>query len=295
MRWSHETREDGEAAQFHGDPLVAGDLIVTGSDAEPVANLYAFERRTGGLSWKKTVSGGVPVDVLERGSRGYTVGMSGEVFSFDIATGRTIWSFDGPKAVRPGFPLAAALVGDRLAYAARSGDVYALDVETGRVLWKRALGEELNTSLLRVDAHLVVGASSGRLYRLDPGTGSVVATLETGGMTYGTLVAGRGCLVVLWMPGTVACVEPTLKRIRWKQTAAKGFSAFRPLVLDTVVVTGTEDGNVIAYRLEDGKEAWRIPLPGVIRGLGAGGGVLYVGTLKGTVWALPLPSTASVR
>ena len=49
VRWAHDTAPDGEPASFHGDPLVSGDLILTGADAPNLGHLYAFELETGAV------------------------------------------------------------------------------------------------------------------------------------------------------------------------------------------------------------------------------------------------------
>jgi outer membrane protein assembly factor BamB len=53
-----------------------------------------------------------------------------------------------------------------------------------------------------------------------------------------------------------------------------------------VVVAGTESGEVLAFKLSDGTPVWKLKLEGEIKGLGATGNVLYVGTLQGRVYAL---------
>lgn len=288
MRWSHDTRADGPRAEFHADPLVTANLVFAGSDAEPTAHLYAFDPGSGQVVWKTPAPGGVAFGVLAKGGRGFALDMRGQVFSFELATGQRLWTFeDAREEARP--PGAPALAGDRIFFASRSGAVRALDLGSGRVLWKRSLGETLNTSVLVVKSHILVGTMGGRLHRLDAATGVVAGTLETGGPALGTLVEAGGCIVSLSAPATVACVAPDLGRVRWRQTAPEEISSFRPLVLGSLVIVGGNDGAVIAYRLEDGTEIWRRHVRGAARGLGASAGVLYVGTLRGTVSAIRLP------
>jgi outer membrane protein assembly factor BamB len=289
VKWSHDSRADGREAQFHADPLITASLLITGSDAEPTADLYAFDLRSGRVVWKTPAAGGVGFGLLNNGSRGFALDMRGQVFSFELATGRRLWTFDEAREEGSRPPGAPALEGDRLFFASRSGTVYALDSGSGHVVWKRTLGETLNTSVLIVKDHILIGTAGGRLHRLDAATGAVTATLETGGPAFGTLVAAGGCVVSLSAPATVACVEPELGRVRWKQTTPEEISSFRPLVVDKVVVVGGTGGAVIAYRLEDGREIWRRNVRGAARGLGASAGVLYVGTLRGTVSAIQLP------
>ena len=47
VRWSYDTSQDGTTAQFHGDALITDELVVVGSDAQPMGQLYAFDRASG--------------------------------------------------------------------------------------------------------------------------------------------------------------------------------------------------------------------------------------------------------
>jgi outer membrane protein assembly factor BamB len=267
-------------------------LVLTGSDGEPQASLYAFDRSTGHVVWKMPVPGGAPFDLQQRGSRGFALDMRGQVFSFEIATGRRLWTSDDVREEDSRPPGAPTLAGNRLFLASRTGTVCALEADSGRIAWKRSLNEKLNTGALFVEGHILIGTMGRRLYRLDAATGTTVATFETDGTPFGTLVDAGACVVSLQAPDMVACVEPDSGRAKWKQTTPKGISSFRPLIVGRSVIVGSDDGTVVAYALRDGREIWRRQVRGAARGLGVDADVLYVGTLKGTVAAIPLPKQA---
>jgi outer membrane protein assembly factor BamB len=131
-----------------------------------------------------------------------------------------------------------------------------------------------------------------RLYRLDAATGATAATFETDGTPFGSLVNAGACVISLWAPDTVACLESDSWRPKWKQTTPEEISSFQPLIVGRSVIVGSDYGTVVAYALRDGSEIWRRHVRGAARGLGVGGDVLYVGTLKGTVTAISLPKQA---
>jgi len=79
---------------------------------------------------------------------------------------------------------------------------------------------------------------------------------------------------------------------RLYRLAPKEISSFRPLIVGRSVTIGSDDSTVVAYALRDGSELWRRHVRGPARGLGIDGDVLHVGTLKGTVAAIPLPKQA---
>ena len=288
VAWSYDTQADGQRAEFHGDPLITDELVIVGADAEPLAFVYAFDRTTGAVRWKRSFDGGVPVDVVGAGDTVFVVTMRGEPVALDRATGTERWrSSDLPRSPRR--PPGAPHLGRHLVVSSRPGTVVALDPRTGGVVWRQDLSAELNTSVLAAAGALYVGSLGGTLFRLDPATGVERSRVQAPGGLYGTLTAAGECILALSLPNTLTCFTSDLTAARWSVAATKEWSAFRPLVLGDLVLAGNDQGEVLAYRVEDGGEAFRLQAGGVVRGLGHADGVVYVGTLRGEVMAIDLP------
>ena len=68
--WSYDITADGAQRSFHGDPLVAGELILVGTDGDGIGHVYAFEQSTGKVRWKHPVThttergAGLPTDLV---------------------------------------------------------------------------------------------------------------------------------------------------------------------------------------------------------------------------------------
>ncbi|MGH7452108.1 MAG: PQQ-binding-like beta-propeller repeat protein [bacterium] len=71
----------------------------------------------------------------------------------------------------------------------------------------------------------------------------------------------------------------------WRAEAAMEWSSTRPYVWHENVLVGNDLGEVHAFRASDGVIQWSHALGGVIRGIGTTDRVIYVGTLKGLVYA----------
>lgn len=300
IAWSYDTSQDGPSAQFHGDALVTEDLVVVGSDARPMGQLYAFDRASGEARWKIPFPGGVAAELHRHGDAVLAVTMGGEVWAVDLATGYPVWTFEeAPDEARGSLSLNPALAGDRLLVPWRSGAVDALDAATGRHLWRRDLGASLNTSAVVFGGELVVGSQDGRIHRLSPETGEVLASVSVPGMSYGDLTEAGGCLLALSAEGELeesmepegpyhlTCVDPGRAGIRWRHTSDREISTFRPLVHKSLVIAGGPD-TLFALDAADGDLLWEHRIEGVARALGASEGTLYVGSLSGKVLALPM-------
>jgi outer membrane protein assembly factor BamB len=75
------------------------------------------------------------------------------------------------------------------------------------------------------------------------------------------------------------------KAFRWRESTEGPWSSSRPYLLDHAVIAGNERGEVFAFRVSDGSRLWSQKFDGVFRGIGFSEGTLYVGTLKGKVFA----------
>jgi outer membrane protein assembly factor BamB len=291
--WLHDTREEGGEFEFHGDPLVAGPLVLTGSDlriAGSVAYLYAFERETGAVRWKTAVGNGVITDLATFDRLLISVTLGDELLALDSETGDRVWSF-ASGAANDGFILNAspAVRGDRVFFGGLDGAVYALDGRSGRLLWKRELGSRISAGLIAADGGIYAGTSNGRLHLVDPETGDVVEQIETEGAPVGRLALGGPCLLALLGERALACYARTLERPLWVRAGPKPWTSSRPYVWNELALAGNGGGEVFAFRLEDGEVAWSETFGGTIRGIGTSRGGLYVGTLKGEVYARPWP------
>lgn len=173
------------------------------------------------------------------------------------------------------------------------GNLYALDAQTGKAIWKRALGSRISTHVIIADNSLYLGAADNRLYRINPNTGSVVASFSASATPVGTIShIGKSLIVFLNPKGgaggaaTLVCLDNQLTKVQWSQSVAEGWSLTRAPLWRGSVLAGSETGDVIAYSLTDGEKQWSHKFKGVIRSIGGGSDdVLYIGTLSGMVYA----------
>lgn len=295
VRWSYDTQQDGHAVEFHGDPFPVEDLVITGSDFRApggIAHLYAFDRATGKPRWKYQVAVGVGADVQRIGPNVCAMTFGDELICLDWKTGELVWKFaTGHPNEEFLMTSAPAAAGNRVFVGGLDGVVYALDAGSGQVLWKRELGGRISTSMLLAGGSLYAGSSNRHLYRLEPKTGAVTADFAAEEQPTGSLLfADDSLLLFLADPqsGTtrkLACLDASLKAIRWSETASGPWSSSRPYAWNHDVLAGNERGELFGFRIADGSRHWSEKFEGVLRGIGSSDNTLYVGTLKGRVSA----------
>lgn len=265
------------------------DLVITGSDQTPKGYVYAFEKATGRVRWKTAV-GGLETDILRYGDTLIGGATGGRLVSLDIETGNQRWEFTTVTSPYGRFfTNTPALSEDTLYFGGPDGFVYAVSAKSGEAIWKQSFGSRVMTPIRVIGSHLFVGAFDRKVLRLDRASGKVTAELATEDFPHHSLVPAGDSFLVLLGQFTLVSLDSVLTKVEWSHKAPKGWSTFEPLVLDGVVLVGTEEGELFAYRLEDGTEAWSYQVEGVPRSLTVSDSVLYVGTLKGWVYAIEWP------
>lgn len=286
VEWQYDIRKDGEQSQFHGDPLVTDQLLVVGTDGK-VGHVYAFETTTGSVRWKYKVNdSGVASDILRLGKNLYFVTLGNELVCLDLETGKVNWSFrssytGSDTCLTCSSPSAA---GDRVFFGGLDGFAYALDGHEGKLLWKRDLGAKVTTSAAVKERDLYLGTAKRQLFRLNAESGEVLSEIEAKATPYGRLVLSSDSLLAFIGDEFLGSFDLNLTKLRWSAEASKEWTSARPYLWRDLVLAGSHH-ELVAFRSSDGARQWSHQFPETVRGIGTSDDILYVGTLKGPIFA----------
>jgi outer membrane protein assembly factor BamB len=287
-RWSYDIRKDGDQTEVHGDPLITEKLIVIDTDGR-MGHVYAFDRSTGAVRWKyPVVWRGVASDLIRSGENLYALTLDDQLVCLDLETGQVKWSFRSSAPPNLFFWTSSpALLGDRVYFGGMDGIVYALDARSGKLTWKSEVGARVSTSVAVKGGDLYVGTANRHLYRLDAESGKVLADLALEGEPRWRLIAARDSLLVFVGPQILASVDFSLKAVRWSAKASQNWMTARPYLWRDMVLAG-DGSELIAFRASDGVREGSHQFSGTVRGIGVTDDILYVGTLKGPLFAMAI-------
>lgn len=285
VRWSYDIHKDGDQTEFHGDPLITENLIIIGTDGK-MGHLYAFERLTGAVRWKYRVEWrGLASDVVRSGDNVYALTLGDELVCLDLESGAPKWSFRSsapPKLFY--WPSSPMVMDDRVYFGGLDGIAYAVDARSGKLIWKTNLGSRVSTSVASQGRDIYLGTANRHVYRMDANSGKVLADLPVEGEPRWRLLVANDSLLVFLGTQTLASLDLSLKEVRWSAKTSQDWTSARPYVWRDAVLAG-DQSELVAFRTSDGARVWSYPLPGMIRGIGVSGDVLYVGTRKGSIFA----------
>ena len=285
LRWSYDIRQDGEQSQFHGDPLVTDQLVIIGTDGS-MGHIYAFERSTGRVRWKyKVANRGVTTDVIRVGQNIYAVTRRDEMLCLDLDTGKPRWTFlTGASLPDSGWTSSPAVTAERAYFGGLDGFVYALDSNSGQLSWKRDLRAPITTSIVLIGDTVYAGTAQRKLYRINAKSGEVTTSLDLVAEPRSRLIVIPRALLVFLGSNILASIDYSLNKVQWSAKASEEWTSARPYFWNGLVLAG-DRRRLVALRPRDGAQQWSHQFPETVRGIGISNDVVFVGSLKGPIFA----------
>jgi outer membrane protein assembly factor BamB len=298
VRWETKVSPDSDQYFFHGDPLIAGAVIVAGADRPTGASIHALDRATGRELWKHPVGRGVNGPIAGSGGRAYAARFEGQLLSLDIGSGDLRWAVDLKISGMEG----PAAGGGRVFAGTVDGTLHGLNAETGRQEWGINLGAPVSTTVTVSTADLYLGTADGAVHHVDANRGAVLGSRKLDPMLKPTSVPVRTVDSVLVLLAdqaadyrAVVSLAPGLDNVRWRVAADKNWTTSRIFVWGDVIVLGTASGNVDAYCATTGVPAWSRNIKGPVRSVGGAEDILLVGTRNGDLYAMRAPRSCDAK
>jgi len=287
--WLYDVAGDGDAREFHGNPVATKDRVFIPTDGGQIGHIYAFDRVTGDVAWKYAHHGngnsGFTSDLLLDGDRVVGVTVDERIVSLNAASGAELWSFP-IEARRRRVGMSAALANGRVFFGSSNDAVYAIDSQNGKQLWKTQLDAPASTAVAVVGDAIIAGTQGKKLYRLRQSDGRALSTLDLDVVPEDTPVAGNRGVYVM-SEKKVMLVDPKLRRVLWHADSKSKWTSPRPRLWHGWVIVGDRDGTLFALNEATGDVAWSQTIHDKpIRGIGSDDSTLYVGTIDGQVIAL---------
>jgi outer membrane protein assembly factor BamB len=281
--------------------LFTGELVVTGTDVGE-GHVYAFEVGTGDVRWMLRAGRGVATDILRYGDDIFAATLEDSLLCIDLATGVLKWSFGTGAEVSERITMGStpAIAEGVLCFGGLDGFAYAFEPRTGEELWRVPLESQIVTSVLALDDAFLTATADGHVYRIDPLSARIEAKLRVGGRLRGELVPAGDRIIAVraadaWEASLIA-FDRGLERVIWTADPPAGakWTTARPFLHDSWVLVGGPAGRIHGISILDGSIAWDATVDGDrewkkddgIRVFGRHDGVLFIGTIRGMLYAL---------
>ena len=252
---------------------------------------------------------GAPSDPVAWDSLVYIVSYAGHMLALNVATGDTVWTFEGTPPAdstvegllidkpKPGMGKSNPLIhGDLVIFHGTNQKLHALDCRSGDLVWTHFIEVKVTTQIILLQGTVVYGTEKGQLVYVGASDGHTVGEqlLEVtpkremrflhDGLIFLAAQDGKNVREVI-------SIDPLDGREYWSASLddpnpkAAWYSPRVHIWRDNAVV-GSTTGQVTGYRASNGSLSFRFKLDGRIRGIGSHEDILYVGTFEGLLYAL---------
>lgn len=275
---------------FKSSPAVAGGKVFFGSGD---GSLYAVDAKSGVLQWKFATRGVIHSSPAVAGGLVYVGSWDSAVYAIDAESGQQRWVFQaGEDPVlhnQVGFQSSPAVVDGTVYIGCRDAHVYALDAATGKKRWDYPTSKSwvIGTPAVR-DGVVYVGTSDSRRFMaLDARTGRLRFNTIVGGYVFSSAALAGDRAYFGSHNGTLYAVDTKSGAVAWQfRTEGSKKDPLKVLGEDgalnpaafTPVFNDFGDMYIDFYRF--------VSAGGIMSSPAVDRGVVYVGSLDGSLYAL---------
>ncbi len=150
--------------------------------------------------------------------------------------------------------------GDTGYMADYEGTIYAFDVKTGDQRWHRDLNLKLTSGLSLEEGRLLLGSNLGDVIALDPKDGHELWRSKVSSEVLTPPLSQQGLVVVRSIDGHLYALDAANGKRRWIFESSVPLLTLRgnsaPLIVNDMVLMGSDNGKLTALTLKDGIELW---------------------------------------
>lgn len=252
-----------------GSPIVSGEQILVASMKESGRGkgfLESFNLKTGAPNWKSELPTSVKNSPQLSGNNVIAVTVTGEVFAFDLASGKTKWTQSlGDPSER--WVYSAPAIRNGRVFVGSAGWFSALDGETGKELWKLQLDKTQGwsdwisspASPAVDETRVYVGFlwRGGSIAAADQKTGEVIWKSSSSDSPISPLVLdGEGSLFYNSNAGSLVSLNAATGEVLWRFPLGQGWSPAAPLPSGDRIFVSSGSGTCFAVDRKTGQKIW---------------------------------------
>jgi len=241
-------------------PTIDGDIIYIGNyshETDPLNEyIYALDRFTGAVKWKKNIPNGIPESILYNDTHLFFA--SDRVYCLDKQTGQSVWTYDLGS-----LSLTKPILKDGAFFTASSkGCMVKLDIKTGQLVWEKALAAGPWDNSITADGKgrlFLAIAGNNTLNAYDEQTNARLWSFDLEACPLSFNALHKGIVFISDTKGWVYALHSTSGALKWKIKIGEKIDISSPTLARGLVFIGTRDkekGGFFALNEETGRILW---------------------------------------
>lgn len=145
-----------------------------------------------------------------------------------------------------------------------TGQLFAWDIKTGKTRWSKSYSVPASTALVLRDNYLYFGTSNGEIFVVNKKHGKVKWRSSVSSEVLAPPVITKSLVVVQTVDGGLHAINRTTGQRNWFYSREMPVLSLRgtstPLIVGDIVISGADNGKLIALTLNSGAPLWETPI-----------------------------------
>ena len=277
VRWSFKGQ-----ASIESSPIIAGATVFV---ATTNGKLYALDLASGMKKWEYD-AGPLKATPAARNGTVYVGDLKGNFHAVDAVSGKKRWMLSVDADIHG----PANFARDNILFGSDDHHLYCVSAK-GEIVWQCETKEKIRSGPAVHGDHVFVAGCDQALHIIEIATGKEVNAVPLGGHVGASVALAGGHVYVGNMANQFLAVDWNKKNVLWQFEARKGAQPFysSAAVTDDLVIAGSRDKNIRAWKRGAGVPAWEFPTKGRVDSSPVVAGKrVIVGSLDGHLYVLDL-------
>jgi len=235
-------------------PVISGSLFYA---ATYIGDVFAIDTQSGAIKWSyetdHQIVGGpvVAEDAI-------IVASGDKIYKFDSITGTRLWEPVDTSGKIWGTPIVWQ---DTIFFGNLNHKIYSVDLESGDINWEKGFSGAFASTPLAVNDTLYIGSLDNKFYALNINDGSTKWEFETDNWVWTKAAYHQGTVFFGSFGGSVYAINAETGALdagwgRPYQTETGDRIRAMPVIVDDVLVIGSQDDHVYGLDINDGTQSW---------------------------------------
>lgn len=234
-----QTRWKCDAGEIDGEPLLAGDTLVT---VNIPGQVTAIDAKIGKILWEKKLNGSFYNSPAQYGNALYLAADNGRLWSLDINSGKINWQIQ----LEVNIAATPVLDLDRIYIGSPQGRFFALSRADGSVLWQNETTGGIFETASVMENCVYYGTSQGVFYCLDNKDGTILWQYDTGSVIGTSPLVTKDYVLFGTLNRMLMMADRITGEIVW-QFEAKGRIRTTPLIWHNRLIFASEDRYIYGF------------------------------------------------
>jgi eukaryotic-like serine/threonine-protein kinase len=205
------------------------------------------------------------------------------LYAIDVESGTFLWKY----ATKGGIASSPTVIESRVYFGSQDSKLYAVQTDSGQLVWSFSTQAAIYASPRGQFGHVFVGSDDHHFYAVNTQSGRPAWQVDVGARVRSSACIGDELVYFGSEDGVVHALAMD-GNAKWRFLAKRAVTS-TPVVVEGLLVVGSQDWSVYAIDANTGWSAWRFRTrKPIVSTPAVAGNMVYIGSADGSLYAIDL-------